>query len=60
MTKCAAVRGEASKEPTVFTPELSGRDVTKFFTPGDKSDETFAADVNVTLADSARPLMRGY
>jgi hypothetical protein len=54
MTKGAAAESKPPREHTLFTPQRSGSDVTKFFTPGDKSDESFAANVNVALEESAR------
>ena len=53
-TRGAAAEGKPPREHTPSTPQRSGNDVTKFFTPGDKSDESFAADVNVALEESAR------
>eukprot|EP01082_Thalassiosira_pseudonana_P000282 g41.t1 g41 contig1:92296-93567(+) len=52
-------RGDAAevgppREHTPSTPQQSGHDITKIFTPGDKSDESFAAGINVTLEESSR------
>jgi hypothetical protein len=54
MTRGATVEGTPPRDCTPSNPQRSGNDVTRFFTPGDKSDESFAADVNVALEESAR------
>eukprot|EP00970_Alexandrium_tamarense_P018083 scaffold13317_cov92-Alexandrium_tamarense.AAC.6 len=54
MKNGAPAEGKTPSGHTPYIPQRPGSDVTKFFTPGDKSDESFAADVNAALEESAR------